>query len=63
MLGKYFSSSGIFNVIDESFIENRSVLTMPSRLRVKTPSAGVNGEITSSSATSPGAKSFLLGMI
>ena len=36
---------------------------MPSRRSVKTPSAGVNGEITSSSATSPGAKSFLLGMI
>jgi hypothetical protein len=33
----------------------RSTLTMPSRRRVNTPSAGVKGEITSSSATSPGA--------
>ena len=63
IFGKYFSSSGILSVIDESFIVNRSVLTMPSRRNVSTPSAGVNGEITSSSATSPGTKSFLDGMI
>src|SRR6185369_5486417 len=60
MFGIYFSSSGIFSVVEESFIVNRSVLTIPSRRSVNTPSAGVNGDMTSSSAVSPGAKSFLL---
>ncbi len=43
MFGRYFSSIGIRKMIEESFIENRSVLTIPSRRSVKMPSAGTNG--------------------
>src|SRR5215203_4158083 len=63
MFGRYFSCKGIFRVMEDSFIVNRSVLTMPSRRSVRTPSAPGNGEITRISATSVGAYSFLFGMI